>query len=277
MGERAPTVKVRGALVVVTGASSGIGRAAAWAFARGGATLVLAARREDRLRELAHAIEGCGGEALVVPTDVTQRAELEALRDRVLGACGRCDVLVNDAGIPGGGRFADVSLDRIEATVRTNLVGVLAATKLFLPTMLDAGRGHVVNVASIAGRVALPGAAVYSATKHAVVAFSEALDAEVAPHGVRVTAVNPGLVRTEGFPASDVPDRWTTSAERVADTIVRVVRKGIAPEISVPRVAGSLIALHAVAPPAFRAGVRAATRSRNPRREPLQPPRDPAD
>jgi short-subunit dehydrogenase len=269
-------VNVRGAVVVVSGASSGIGRATAWAFARGGATLVLAARREDLLRELANEIERRGGEALVVPTDVTERPALEALRDAVLVAHGRCDVLVNNAGIPGGGRFADVSLDRIEATVQTNLVGLLTATKLFLPAMLAAGRGHVVNVASIAGRVALPGAAVYSATKHAVVAFSEALDAEVEPDGVRVTAVNPGLVRTESFPASDVPDRWTTSTQRVADTIVRVVRKGIAPEISVPRAAGSLLALHAVAPPLFRAGVRAATRTRN-RRGARQPASDPAD
>jgi len=270
-------VNVRGAVVVVTGASSGIGRATASAFAREGATLVLAARREERLRELATEIERRGGEAMVVRTDVTERADLEALRDAVLGAHQRCDVLVNDAGIPGGGRFADVTLDRIESTVRTNLVGLLAATKLFLPTMLRAGSGHVVNVASVAGRVALPGAAVYSATKHAVVAFSEALDAEVSPDGVRVTAVNPGLVRTEGFPASDVPDRWTTSTERVADTIVRVVRKGIAPEISVPRAAGSLLALHAFAPPLFRAGVRAATRARNPRGGRRQPVSDPAD
>ena len=269
-------MNVRGAVVVVTGASSGIGRATAWAFARGGAALVLAARREDRLRDLAGEIEGRGGAALVVPTDVTDRTALESLRDRVLAERGRCDVLVNDAGIPGGGPFADVSLDRIELTVRTNLVGLLTATKLFLPAMLEAGRGHVVNVASIAGRVPLPGSAVYSATKHAVVAFSEALDGEVASQGVRVTAVNPGLVRTEGFPASEVPDRWTTSTERVADTIVRVVRKGIAPEISVPRSAGSLLALHAAAPPLFRAGVRAATRSRNPRK-PSQPASDPAD
>jgi len=255
-------VNLHGSVVVVTGASSGIGRVTAVAFARRGATVVLAARRTHRLQEVAEAIDRHGGRAVVVTTDVTVRSSLESLRDDALSACGRVDVLVNDAGIPGGGPFAGISLDKVEEVVNTNLLGALTATKLFLPAMLDAGRGHVVNVASIAARVAIPGAAVYSATKHALVAFSDALDGEVAPDGVRVTAVNPGFVRTEGFPQPEVPDRFVVTSERVASTIVRVVRKGIAPEVSVPRSAAVLPALQGIAPPAFRAGVRAVARRR---------------
>jgi short-subunit dehydrogenase len=255
-------VNPRGAIVVITGASSGIGRATAIAFARAGSSLVLAARREDRLRELADEIEGHGGRAMVLPSDVTRPEDVAALRDGALAAFGRCDVLVNDAGVPGGGPFADASWERIELIVRTNLLGLLSVTKAFLPAMLAARRGHVVNVGSIAGHVAIPGVAVYSATKHAVVAFSEALHAEVAAGGVRVTAVNPGLVRTEGFPQKGLPGVLLVRSERVANTIVRVVRKGIAPDVSIPRSAGTLQALHGLAPPLFRAGVRAAVRIR---------------
>ena len=255
-------MNLRGAIVVITGASSGIGRATAIAFARAGSTLVLAARREDRLRALAGEIEDHGGRALVLRTDVTRDEDVAALRDGSLAAFGRCDVLVNDAGVPGGGPFAQASPERIELIVRTNLMGVLSVTKAFLPSMLAARRGHVVNVGSIAGRVAIPGVAVYSATKHAVVAFSEALHAVVAAVGVLVTAVNPGLVRTEGFPQVGFPGVLLVRPERVADTIVRVARKGIAPEVSVPRSAGALQALHGLAPPLFRAAVRAAVRVR---------------
>jgi short-subunit dehydrogenase len=241
-------MNLRGAVVVVTGASAGIGRATALAFARSGSLLVLSARRTD-LRP--------------VPADVTSDTDVAALAEATLAAYGRSDVLVNNAGVPGGGPFADVAPERIDSIVRTNLLGLLSVTRSFLPGMLEAGRGHVVNVASIAGLVALPGAAVYSATKHAVVAFSEALDGEVRDRGVRVTAVNPGLVRTEGFPQQGVPARLLVTVERVADTIVRVARDGTGPTVSVPHAAAVLPALHGLAPPVFRAGVRAVMRARS--------------
>lgn len=255
-------MNLRGAAVVVTGASSGIGRATAIAFAKAGSSLVLAARREDRLSELADEISRHGGRAVPVPTDVTRTEDVAALVDATHEVFGGCDALVNNAGVPGGGPFLDASPERVDQVVRTNLLAVLSVTRAFLPSMIAAGHGHVVNVASIAGRVAVPGAAVYSAAKHGVVAFSEALDGEVAPRGVRVTAVNPGLVRTEGFPQNGVPGPLLVAPERVAATIVRVVRKGIAPEVSVPRSAGALQALHGLAPPLFRAGVRATLRMR---------------
>jgi short-subunit dehydrogenase len=255
-------MNLRGAVVVVTGASAGIGRATALAFARSGSLLVLSARRRDLLEDLATEIERHGGRARPVPADVTSATDVAGLVEGTRAAYGRCDVLVNNAGVPGGGPFADAAPERIDSIVRTNLLGVLWVTRAFLPSMLEAGRGHVVNVASIAGLVALPGAAVYSATKHAVVAFSEALDGEVRDRGVRVTAVNPGLVRTEGFPQSGVPARLLVTVERVGDTIVGVARDGTAPSASVPRAAAMLPALHGLAPPVFRAGVRAVMRAR---------------
>jgi short-subunit dehydrogenase len=258
-------MNLRGAVVVVTGASAGIGRATALAFARSGSLLVLSARRRDLLEDLAAEIERHGGRARPVPADVTSDTDVAGLLEGTRAAYGRCDVLVNNAGVPGGGPFADAAPERIDSIVRTNLLGVLSVSRAFLPAMLEVERGHVVNVASIAGLVALPGAAVYSATKHAVVAFSEALDGEVRDRGVRVTAVNPGLVRTEGFPQSGVPARLLVTVERVADTIVRVARDGTAPSASVPRAAAVLPALHGLAPPVFRAGVRAVMRAR-PRR-----------
>ena len=251
-------MEVRGAVVVVTGASSGIGWGAAEAFARAGATVVVAARRLQRLRELEARIQGRGGRARAMACDVRSWDEVDALHRGVLDEHGRCDVLVSNAGIPGGGRFEDLSMERIEAVVETNLLGVLYGAKAFLPGMLAAGRGHIVNVASLAGRYAIPGSAVYSATKHGVVAFSEALHGEVAARGVTVTAVNPGLVQTEGFPQPAFLERvgLVITPERVADGLVRAVRNGIGPEVSIPRWQAGFQAARVLTPRLYRRGVR---------------------
>jgi short-subunit dehydrogenase len=265
-------VELRGAVVVVTGASSGIGCATANAFARRGANVVIAARRTERLEDLGAAIRGRGGRAQAIACDVRVWDEVASLRDRVLAEHGRCDVLVSNAGIPGGGRFEDVTVEHLEALVRTNLLGVLYGAKAFLPAMLEAGRGHIVNVGSLAGRYAIPGSAVYSATKHAVVSFSEALHGEVARRGVRVTAVNPGLVQTEGFrqPARLERVGLVMRPERVAEAIVHVAEAGIAPERSVPRWLGSFQALRVLTPGLYRFGVTRIT-ARFGARRPLRP------
>lgn len=262
---------MRGRVVVVTGASSGIGEATARAFARAGASVVLAARRERRLRDLARELEAGGGRALPVRCDVTSAREIAALRDEVEGTLGRCDVLVNNAGIPGGGPFAEVPLEQLERVTATNYLAVLRCTKLFLPLLLRS-RGHVVNVASLAGRYAIPGSAAYSAAKHAVVALSESLHHELRPRGVAVTVVNPGLVATEGFPHEDLRDhprlrRLVLRPERVAEAILDVVRRRRGPEVSVPRWQGAFQAARVLAPPLYRAGLaRIAGRRREPRR-----------
>jgi short-subunit dehydrogenase len=250
-------VSPAGKICVVTGASSGIGEATARSLVRAGATVVLAARREERLREIAGEL---GERASAVRCDVTRIEDLETLRDEVVRRHGRCDVLVNNAGVPGGGWFADLSIEQLERVTATNYLSVLFATKIFLP-LLMASRGHVVNVASLAGRYALPGAAVYTATKFAVVGLSESLYHELGPRGVMVTSVNPGLVETEGFPMTEakrdpVLRRLVMQPDRIAREIVRVIRARKGPEVSIPRWLAAPQAARVLAPPLYRAGVR---------------------
>jgi uncharacterized protein len=262
---------LRDRVCVVTGASSGIGEATARTLGREGATVVLAARRRERLEEIAEDIRHATGRAsaaTAVACDVSEPDEIAKLRDEVEHEHGRCDVLVNNAGVPGGGPFTETSLEQLEKVNRVNFMGVVVCTKLFLPLLL-ASRGHVVNVASLAGRYALPGAAVYTASKHAVVAFSEALYHELAPEGVMVTTVNPGLVATEGFFPKDSPlwrdpviRRFVMSPERVARAVVDVVRGRKGPEVSVPRWLAGPQAFRVLTPPLYRAAVRRIVGSR---------------
>lgn len=247
-----------GRVAIVTGASAGIGEATAVALAQRGAKVVLTARRKERLDELADRIQRAGGHALAVRCDVTDREQLAALPSVVKEAFGPCDILVNNAGLPGGGAFADLTYEQIERLVDVNVLGVMYGSRAFLPGMIKRGRGHILNIASLAGRFATPGAAVYGATKHAVIAFSEALHYEVERHGVRVTAVNPAFVATEGFPQKDLDPHLVLSMDRVTATVVRAIRDEIAPEISVPRWISPLQAFRVLTPPLYRWGVRRA-------------------
>ena len=255
-------MELKGAVVVVTGASAGIGEATAVAFARRGSKVVLAARRLDRLEALADRIERAGGSALALRVDVTEAREIDRLPTLVREVYGRpVDVLVSSAGVPGGGAIEDLSYEQIRAVVEVNLLGVLYGMRAFLPEMLRRGHGHVVNVASLAGRFATPGTGLYTATKHAVVAASESANYDAESRGVHVTAVNPAFVATEGFPQDDLPPWIVLPADRVATAIVKVVRDGIAPEYSVPRWVSPFQAFRVLTPPLYRWGVRQARRT----------------
>ncbi|AGB47018.1 short-chain alcohol dehydrogenase [Mesorhizobium australicum WSM2073] len=185
-----------GKVALVTGASSGIGEATAAALAAAGARVAVAARRVDRLEALAARIEKIGGTALRIEADVTSNDDVAAMVGKVVAEWGRLDILVNNAGVMLLSPAAEATLDDWRHMVELNLLALMGVTKAALPH-LKAAKGHIVNVSSVAGRVANPGASGYAATKFGVVGFSESLRREVYADKVRVTVIEPGLVRTE--------------------------------------------------------------------------------
>ncbi|HEV3474876.1 MAG TPA: SDR family NAD(P)-dependent oxidoreductase [Actinomycetota bacterium] len=250
-----------GKVCVLTGASAGIGEATAKALVRRGAAVVLAARREERLRTLAEEIGRRQGRATWLRCDVTRARDVQSLRAHVKREHGRCDVLINNAGIPGGGNFSQLSMERIREITATNYESILVLTKSFLPMLLES-RGHIVNIASLAGRYALPGTPVYTAAKHAVVAFSESLYYELEPEGVMVTTVNPGIVATEGFFPQDSPlwkdpvvRPFIMKPPRVARVIVDVIERRRGPEVSIPRWLATPQLFRILVPPLYRGAV----------------------
>ena len=189
---------IRGKVAIVTGASSGIGRATALALSRAGARVALGARRTDRLAGLASEIEGAGGEALHARLDVARRADCEALVGAALGRWGSVDILVNNAGLMPLSFLKSLKVDEWDRMIDVNVRGVMYCTAAVLPHMREKKSGHIINVSSVAGRIVFPAGSVYCATKHAVTAFSEGLRQELsARSGIRVTCVEPGVVDTE--------------------------------------------------------------------------------
>lgn len=191
------TNKLEGKVAIITGASSGIGEATAIALANEGATVVLAARRGDRLNTLAGKIATSGGKALAIITDVTDEAQVQNLVHKTKTELGRIDILVNNAGIAAVGAIDGGNTADWKEMINLNLLGLLYVTHAVLPILKAQGAGHIVNLSSVAGRTARAGIGVYNATKWGVNGFSEALRQEVCKHHIRVTIIEPGLVNTE--------------------------------------------------------------------------------
>jgi len=182
--------------ILVTGSSRGIGRAAALALAARGDHVILAARNEAALAQVASQIREAGGSAEVVVVDVTDDRSVAAAAERVL-ATGPIDVLVNNAGFASQVPFLAQDGERARAEVEVNYLGVLRMTRAFLPSMIAAGRGAIVNVSSLLGAIPAPASANYSATKAALNAWSHALRGEIAPHGIKVVVFMPSHTDTE--------------------------------------------------------------------------------
>ncbi len=195
--------ELRGTVALVTGASSGIGQATALALAQHGAKLTIAARRRDRLQQLAAQISDIGGEALAIETDVTSPEQAENLIDRTVSRFGRLDTLVNNAGVMLLGPALDAPLQEWERMVAVNVQGLLYCAHAALPHLLNAAQdsprrvADMVNISSVAGRVTRSGSGVYNLTKHGIGAFSDSLRQEVTSRHVRVSLIEPGAVATE--------------------------------------------------------------------------------
>jgi short-subunit dehydrogenase len=247
------SARFAGRLAVVTGASSGIGAVVARRLAREGAKVVLAARTAATLEERVAEIAAEGGQAWGVPVDLTDPAGPAVLVERAVDKLGGVDILVNNAGANFRGRLDVFSATELAGLVQINLATPIVLTRLVLPHMKRAGRGAVVNVASLAGRVPVIHEATYSATKFGLRAFTLALAEELAPDNIRVSVVSPGPVET-GFILEDldrVPDiifsQPMSSAETVAEAILQCAADGKV-ERALPRASGYLTTMGYVFP-----------------------------
>jgi NADP-dependent 3-hydroxy acid dehydrogenase YdfG len=188
---------IAGKVVVITGASSGLGEAAARLLSAEGATVVLGARRAVRLKTLVDELTALGGKALARAMDVTDRDQVKRLVDRAVERFGRVDVMLNNAGLMPQSLLTSLKVDEWDQMIDVNIKGVLYGIAAVLPHMQQQKSGHIINVSSVAGHKVGPGSAVYSATKHAVRALSEGLRQEVKPYNLRTTIISPGAVASE--------------------------------------------------------------------------------
>lgn len=188
---------IEGKTIVITGASSGMGEAAARHLAAEGANVVLAARRHERIESISAEISRAGGMAISVSTDVTKRENLTRLVQNTVDTFGRIDVLINNAGVMPLSPVERLKVDEWDQMIDVNLKGVLYGVAAALPYMMAQKSGHIINLSSVAGHRLFPGSAIYSATKFGVRAVSEGLRQELKPYNIRTTIISPGAVKTE--------------------------------------------------------------------------------
>ncbi|HUZ28055.1 MAG TPA: SDR family NAD(P)-dependent oxidoreductase [Solirubrobacteraceae bacterium] len=242
-------------VALITGASSGIGEATARRVAREpGAQLVLVARREDRLHQLAGELDPAHppAHAMVISLDVTAPEAPSQIRDALEREHGRLDLLVNNAGAAWRGQFAETGWANVERHMKLNFEAPVKLTEALLPLLRQTARTSsrrvaIVNIASTSARVSRPNSGAYSASKFALAGWSDALHQEEAPHGVHVGLVLPGFIKTEGFPAAELPGWMVSKPERVAEAILEVGPGG-KPERYVPRPYWLAAAMRILAP-----------------------------
>jgi NADP-dependent 3-hydroxy acid dehydrogenase YdfG len=220
-------------VIVITGASSGLGEAAAKHLSEQGATVVLGARRIDRIQLLAAELNNKGGKALAINTDVTNYDQVKALIDAAVKTYGRIDVIINNAGLMPQSPLDRLKIDEWNQMIDVNIKGVLYGIAAALPYMKKQKSGHIINVSSVAGHKVRAGGAVYSATKHAVRIISEGLRQEVKDYNIRTTIISPGAVDTE------LPN--TISEPDIAESLRKFYKDYAIPADSFARVAAFAI------------------------------------
>jgi len=249
-------MKLDGAVVAITGASRGIGRAVAHAAAAKGAKVGLMARSADDLEKVLGSIDTTGATAVA---DVADRASVESALESLTAALGPIDVLVNNAGIGKYASVLDTDVEDFERLVRVNYFGAVYATKAVLPGMVARRRGHIVNVSSIVGRIGTPFEAAYSASKFALTGLSEALAVEVEPFNIGVSMVSPGPVATDFFDTRGVPYARSfpkpVSPEKVANAVVAAVERNRREQL-IPAWFRQAIIFKTLVPPLFYRGTR---------------------
>jgi NADP-dependent 3-hydroxy acid dehydrogenase YdfG len=228
-------MSIAGKVVVITGASSGIGRATAKRLAERGAFVVLGARREEELAVAVDEITAAGGKAIYKATDVRQRGDLEALVDVAIEQGSKLDVIVNNAGIGPISRFDALRVEDWDAMIDVNLRGTLYGIAATLPVFQRQQSGHVINIVSTAGIKILPTMGVYAATKNAVRTISEALRQEAGPH-LRVTEISPGMISTNFADSMTDPAIKETMAQRIGNVAISpdAIARGVAYAIEQP-------------------------------------------
>ncbi len=246
---------LKGKNAILTGASQGIGRHIAVALAREGINLLLVARNHENLEATASMLKGHGIEIEIVSTDITDPDQLRNIPRRARNLFGQIDILVNNAGIEDVYPFSLQDPDIIEATYRTNLLAPVALSREVLPWMLERGNGHIVNIASLAGKLGMPFASVYASSKAGLVEWSISTHAELLDTGVMVSVICPGFVGETGMFArkhSQAPGALGLSKpEAVADAVIDALKTGKLEIIVNPRPVRPLMALRAISPTAM--------------------------